>query len=1059
MKVINRKNIPVSYNPARIKAMIESCTIGLTNEINPLELETLITTRVIDGITTTQEIQNNLIDAAITLATSPESSAWLRVAGRLNLRDLKQQIDAERPKECQNSLTEVIQYQSKIGNYDDGILLYYAYDDLEDFNNKIIEYENKYDSLFDYAGSQVLRKRYLLHHEKPQEMFKLCALWLAAKTKNPVEKAIEIYHAIASLKISLATPFLSNLRTNTPNLSSCFITTVDDNLESITKMLAGIANISKQGGGVGINLSRIRSRGASVAGVSGASGGVTPWIKLINDMMVAVSQVKSSRLGAATVAIEVWHKDIYDFLELQTENGDLRKKAYDIFPQIVVNDLFMECVRNDRGWFLFDPHDLQKAGIDLCGTFGQTWCKNYEKAIVTIPSERITIVSAKDLMKFIMRTQIETGLPYLFFKDTVNISNVNSHAGIIPNANLCVSPETKILTDKGHFAIADLAGQKATIWNGFEWSEVDVVQTGTDQPLLKVNFSNGESLECTYYHHFWVQDNYRSKPRKVEAKDLQIGDKLIKYNLPLVESDSDIDFPYAYTHGAFCGDGSYGNKGMPEIDLYGEKHALISHLEIRNKLHGSKWGTTELDSIAVYNDVNQGRLVCKLPLDIAPKFYVPLTGFTVKSRLEWLAGLLDTDGTVARNGSNDSLQISSIHKNFLLEVRLLLQTLGVDSKVTQMADERATLLPDGKGGQKEYNCKTSYRLLISSNGLFQLGQLGLTTNRLKWTLREPQRDATQFIKVTDIELTCRRDDTFCFTEPKRHLGMFNGILTGQCTESYSNVSDSETHCCNLISLNLARLLEEKEWKSISTLAVEILDNALELTHCPTIEAKNHNEKYRTIGIGFMGLADYLAWHKLSYSVANVNPIFQPFLEYVVLASSEIARQKGVYPAYNEENWLSWLSTRVSKAVYDTVKEHGVAHGQLLAIAPNTSSSLIGGCTASILPTYDLLFSNKDGQGTLPIAVPYAYDRQWFYQTGKTLEQDDLISVIAAIQQYIDQGISMELIHDLNSPTFTAKKMYNTIHHAWQSGCKAIYYTRTIQKSTISDKTECTSCAN
>jgi ribonucleoside-diphosphate reductase alpha chain len=312
MKVINRKGNTVEYDVDRIKRMIENCCIDLPNPVNPLNLETLLHTRIVDGVTNTQELQNNLIEAAVTLATSPETSAWLQVAGRLNLADLKKQIDSDRPDNCQNSLFEVIKYQVEKGNYCGDILLRYSEDDINAFEHLTKKYRDSYDQLFDYAGSQVLRKRYLLPCEKPQEMFSLCALWLAPEDRD-VLGAVEIYHALASLKISLATPLLSNLRTNAPNLSSCFITTVDDNLDSITKTLGDIAKISKQGGGVGINLSRIRSRGSSVAGVQGASGGVTPWIKLVNDMMVAVSQVKSSRLGAATVAIEVWHKDIYEF--------------------------------------------------------------------------------------------------------------------------------------------------------------------------------------------------------------------------------------------------------------------------------------------------------------------------------------------------------------------------------------------------------------------------------------------------------------------------------------------------------------------------------------------------------------------------------------------------------------------------------------------------------------------------------------------------------------------------------------------------------------------------
>ena len=146
---------------------------------------------------------------------------------------------------------------------------------------------------------------------------------------------------------------------------------------------------------------------------------------------------------------------------------------------------------------------------------------------------------------------------------------------------------------------------------------------------------------------------------------------MIKYSLPLVESENDIDFPYAYTSGFFSGDGSHDGMGKPEIDLYGEKKELLPFVTVRNKYYGGSYGDKswriERDEVAVYDDVNQDRIVCKLPLDIPAKFTVPVNGYTIQSRLEWLAGLLDADGTVARNGDNESLQVASTHQQFLLD--------------------------------------------------------------------------------------------------------------------------------------------------------------------------------------------------------------------------------------------------------------------------------------------------------------------------------------------------------------------------------------------------------
>ncbi|MGL6340346.1 MAG: ribonucleoside-diphosphate reductase subunit alpha [Waterburya sp.] len=702
--------------------MIETCMGGVENpRISPLELETQLRTRLVDGVTTTQEIQNNLIQAAVSLAKDLESSEWLRVAGALNLWDLKKQIDADRPDCVKDSLYEAIKFLVKRGYYENSILDLYTQEDITEFEKGCRTPEYEADLLFDYAGSQLLRKRYLLPLEKPQEMFKVCALWLAVPGScySRVKTAIKIYDAIASLKISLATPFLSNLRTPRSNLSSCFITKADDSLESIMSTLTDTASISKQGGGIGINLSDIRSRGSMVAGVEGASGGVVPWIKLFNDLMIAVSQVKSNRKGAATVAIEVWHQDIFEFLELQTENGDLRSKAYDIFPQVVINDAFMEAVENNEPWFLFDPYDLRQHSINLVGTFGDIWQKNYLAAIAN-PDIKSEVVNAKELQKQIMKTQIETGLPYLFFKDTVNKVNLNNETGIIPNANLCV-------------------------------------------------------------------------------------------------------------------------------------------------------------------------------------------------------------------------------------------------------------------------------------------------------------------------------------------------------ESFSNFDSETTHCCNLVSLNLARI-DIPQIEELCHLSVQILDNAIDLTENPTEGAQRHNKKYRTIGVGVMGLADHLVVHGLTYKNLNeIEQLFKHISYYCLQASVNLAKDRGCYPMYepNKQNWIDraidlYWDISTFPQLLDDLKSYGVRNGQIMAIAPNTSTSLLYGCTASILPPYNLFFVNKDGQGTIPVVAPYALEFQEKYTTNKELDQNAVVLLVSTIQPYIDQGISMELIYDLNDPNFNAKYMYDLINFAWNAGCKTIYYTRTVQKS---DTPECTVCAN
>ena len=1106
IQVIRRDGSPTSLDISRIRAVVEWACAGL--EANPITLEAGLTTRLRNGVTT-REIQENLINCALEMC-SPTEPDWRYVAGRLHIWNLWK--DTQVMRGCRGaSIAGTNLYQDyareaiakvRSGQYNDRLLTY-TVAELEEAASWI---DPNWDIDYDYAGAVLLTKRYLLANELPQEALLTCALLLASveTPENRLIWARRFYEAIARRKISLATPILANLRIPKGSLSSCFICAMDDNLESIFETITDTARISKNGGGVGVNVSRIRATGSWVMGKDNASGGVIPWIKLLNDTAIAVNQ-GGRRAGAVTVSLDIWHLDVPEFLECQTENGDRRRKAYDIFPQLVISDEFMRRVVAQEEWTFVDPYEVRvKFGVELSELWGKKFEELYQKIERSLGQE-ITLykrVSARELFKEIMRSQVETGMPYLWFKDTSNRANPNQHEGYIPGGNLCVAPETRILTDAGQFPIAELEGEWVNVWNGSEWSKVQVRKTGENKPLLKVVLSNGEDLECTYYHHFWVQDTYKSQPRRVEAKDLQPGDKLIKYRLPLVQSPEDVDFPYSYTAGFFCGDGSHSAEGLPELDLYGEKKALLDRIAVRNKRWGSRWGSKELEQLAVYHDEKQDRVVCKLPLDIPAKFTVPLNGYTVKSRLEWLAGLLDADGCVYRNGSNEALAIVSTGKTFLLEVRLMLQTLGVESKVAQVLERGYQSMPDGKGGKKDYlslekllhlgkpqdrifRCKDAYRLTISSNGLFQLGQLGLRTHRLQWKIRQPQREASQFIKVREIELTCRKDDTYCFTEPLRNLGMFNGILTGQCQESWSNVTPHKfAHTCNLDSLNLANL-DVSELPQVCETAVRILDNTIDLTAPPFEASAAHNDRYRTIGVGAMGLADWLAKHRISYSdLEAIDNLFEEIGYHCTRASVNLAKERGAYPAFAGSEWskghligakpVEWFLENTQEkerwqTLSDDVKQYGIRNSHITAIAPNTSSSLVQGCTASILPVYSRFFYDKWAKGTVPIAPPFIRDSFWFYPENKTIDQKIVIKAVAKMQQWIDTGISMELLFNLNQGVYfpedperaiKAKDIYETLVLAWQEGCKAIYYIRTVQKDDFKESSEgCVACAN
>ena len=1068
-----------SFEPYDIKKIRNEIAAACEGKnVDPLELESTFHSALPEKVTASY-IQEQLIISALDLC-SIDSPDWKYVAGRLKVNLLYHQVVKGRGFGY-GDFYRTVQHYVSTNQWQAQILTKYSKEELEKAGSWIVK---ERDNDFDHAGIHTLSDKTLRNFELPQEVFLVTALLLALpeEKNNRLSFAKDLYEAISLRKLSLATPLLSNSRKPSGAAASCYIIQPQDDLESIFHEITNAAKISKNGGGVGVCLSNIRAAGAEIAGRANSSNGVIPWAVLFNYTGVAVDQ-GGTRAGAITVALDTWHYDFMEFLDIQTEHGEQRKKAYDIFLQAIVSNLFMERVKADLDWYLVDPHEVKKiVGVDLANTWGEEFNKAYAKVEEAIQDNKIFIfkrLKARYIFKEILKRYVETGMPYLAFKDHINAANPNKKLGNIPCVNLCVAPETKILTTKGQLIISSLENQEVEVWNGSEFSKVTVKKTGENQPLLKVNFSNGETLECTPYHKFYIQRTRLNRPTSVdviEAKDLKHGDKLIKYDLPIIQTVDAVDFPYAYTSGFYSGDGSITKQGVPEIDLYQNKRSLLPHLEIRNLLRG------DTDELAVYDDVRQNRIVCKLPSDIPAKFTVPLNGYTIKSKLEWFAGLLDSDGTVARNGLNESLQVASVNKEFLLEVRLMLQTLGIDSKVTLNRKEGIYPLPDSKGGLKDYKCKEVNRLLVSSNDLYKLKELGLVTHRLQWKGVKPQRNASQFITVETVEDNGRISDTFCFNEPLQHKGMFNGLLTGQCVESFSTVVPYlYSHVCQLLSLNLANLTFD-ELQDIVALGVRTLDNGLTISSVPFKEGAAHVEAFRTIGLGALGLADWLAIRKLRYTdLDEIEKLFEHIAYYSALESIKLAKERAPFDTYNESEWAkgilfgkkdkawfennkTFISTEDWLKVFDLVEEYGIRNSILNCIAPNTSTSLVQGATASILPVFSRYYIDK-GKAALIQTPPYLSTHRWFYQENKHLRQEVIVDAVAVMQKWIDTGISMELVFNLNEYAYgdeealTAKGIYDVVIKAWEKECKAIYYIRTIRKDIESAKTECSSCAN
>lgn len=383
---------------------------------------------------------SEIIKAASEL-TDKDAPRWEFIAALFLNYDLEKKIKTNLEEFKINNFYEKIVFLTEKGLYGEYILENYSKEDILELEDYI---DNSRNRLLNYSGLDLLIKRYVIRShdgrfvESIQEMFMGIAMHLAIPEKNRIYWAKKFYDIYSSLKVTVATPTMSNARKPYNQLSSCFIDTVPDTLKGIYRSIDNFAQISKHGGGMGLYFGKVRATGSDIRGFKGVAGGVIRWIKLANDTAVAVDQL-GVRQGSVACYLDAWHKDIPEFLQLRTNNGDDRMKAHDIFPAISYPNLFFELAEKDINatWYMFDPHEvLAKKGYSLEDFYGKEWEEKYRECIEDESISRREM-SVKDLVRLIIKSLTETGTPFAFYRDNVNEMNPNKHVGMIYSSNLC----------------------------------------------------------------------------------------------------------------------------------------------------------------------------------------------------------------------------------------------------------------------------------------------------------------------------------------------------------------------------------------------------------------------------------------------------------------------------------------------------------------------------------------------------------------------------------------------------------------------------------------------
>nr|MBO2512291.1 ribonucleoside-diphosphate reductase subunit alpha [Gammaproteobacteria bacterium] len=313
------------------------------------------------------------------------------------------------------------------------------------------------DLQFNYLGLQTLYDRYLLHHddvrfELPQAFFMRVAMGLALNEDDRNGRAIEFYRLLSSFDFMSSTPTLFNAGTLRPQLSSCYLTTVPDDLAGIYSAIRDNALLSKFAGGLGNDWTRVRALGARIKGTNGKSQGVVPFLKVANDTAVAVNQ-GGKRKGAVCAYLETWHLDIEEFLELRKNTGDDRRRTHDMNTAHWIPDLFMQRVAADAEWTLFSPSDVPDLH-DLYGTAFAERYRHYEAMAERGEIRLFKRVSAVSLWRRMLTMLFETGHPWLTFKDPCNLRSPQQHVGVVHSSNLCT--EITLNTSDEEIAVCNL---------------------------------------------------------------------------------------------------------------------------------------------------------------------------------------------------------------------------------------------------------------------------------------------------------------------------------------------------------------------------------------------------------------------------------------------------------------------------------------------------------------------------------------------------------------------------------------------------------------------------
>lgn len=1028
--VVKRNSEFELFNPDKINICVERACKGLEG-VSASEIVLDAQLQLYDGIST-KDINKQL-------SLSAQSKTYLEpnysnVAARILLQDIYKDAFVRKFDEVdffavyRESFIANIKKGVSYGVYSERLLDY----DLGFLADQIVPAR---DELFKYSGLLNLYDRYLTKYkgellESPQIFYMRIAMGLSRSK----EEALELYNTYSQHLASPSTPTLFNSGTVSNQLSSCYLTRIEDSIDGIFDGIWQEARKSKFAGGLGLHFSSVRAKGSFIKGTNGISSGPIPYLKIINDMVVAVDQ-GGKRKGSCCVYMEPWHLDIEEFLELRSVTGEERRRCHDLNTALWVPDLFLERVEANEGWTLFDPAEVPDL-VDLSGADFNKRYAFYEKEAMK-GKIRSKSLRARDLFKQWLKAIYETSHPWLCFKDVSNERYANKHAGNLYGSNLCcVTGDQLVPTQYGLVRVDQLASHyegRALRVPGLEKEVVTspMALTIKNAPILEVTLTNGMEHKVTYDHPLWVKDI-----GWVEAQYLNPGDVvLIQQVAGWSTKDFDKEkYDVGFVIGLIAGDGTFNNTGSCCVDLWGCNDEVINSVsdrvssifkrysgENRSKFNACKTGTSTVTKVR-YSSKELGNILSReFNFTKDTKLQVPQQVLADKSMSAgYLAGLFYADSTVQSvGGQGVSASLANNSKELLKTVQIILSNFGITSRIRVLQKEGMRTLPNGKGGYSDYQCKTTYRLMVTSIRCCKLLEevTGIGTSRQNSDyVNQLDKEGYTVKRYSEIESVVRvgNEDTYCLmVNEDNRAWTCNGLITKN-TEILQHTIPSEysgefgqktkigeTSVCTLASVCLPNHLIADgtiysiDWNKLRNTIRSVmrgLDNAIDLNYYPTEEAKNSAINYRFLGLGNMGFADLC--NKLNIIQDSEQGVHlahnvAEFVTYCAIeASSDLAKERGTYPKYENSSWSQGIlpidtfnafvkrsnNKKLLKNInyesivnWDELREKVVKQGMrnalTCAVAPNASIAYQLGVQQSIEPYFSVIYSyeNKSGR--------------------------------------------------------------------------------------------------